>query len=636
MGEPPDKKPTHKTIKTSLKSVAKNDQVIAKLLPVVSMSHKIVVHTLLLMKLYFIHLYDTNQTIPKIDRAYVKCFMKVLCETPKRGRKPTQATVDCKEEISKFYQEHYAHLMSDTLNYTHMNTLIDYVADGIVTIYENNIEQRFVSYVELFVNVCWEKKELVRIINSSIKTKIDKKQLVNKLCGNLRKIKNDLITDDIRTSSPIYHKWIDTMKSNIMPNRSLQKGTVYYDVKCSPQDYLKGMIYMMRVVEQKGITMCSVFPLRREATPKYVPIDTATLIHILFTKNEGKKEFYLTKGNLKIYQEQLWNMFFKLNKKTFRSDKTLPYQFAFMIETDGVGCSILTVRKDLVEKRMIREKKGKANESYITEANKSVSKKNIVAIDPNKGDLIFCIDDEENMFRYTQDQRRKETKQKVYRDIVKEKKKTKIDGKTVVEWETELSFHNSRTLNFKLFQEYIKKKNEVNNKIIPFYEDRIFRKLRLGSFMLRQKTEDRMLNRFEKMYGKVKETIVCFGDFEQKQHMKYKAPVKGKGFRNLFRKRGYDVYLVDEFRTSCRCSYCGGECNTFRHCPNPRPWKDNIIMRHGLLKCETCNRLWNRDVNASLNIHKISKAAVSGEDRPLYLQRKQNVSVSGTTSVSHP
>lgn len=50
--------------------------------------------------------------------------------------------------------------------------------------------------------------------------------------------------------------------------------------------------------------------------------------------------------------------------------------------------------------------------------------------------------------------------------------------------------------------------------------------------------------------------IVWFGDFEQKKHMKFKEPTKGKGMRTLFRKAGFPSYLVDEFRTSCRCSKC--------------------------------------------------------------------------------
>ena len=43
-----------------------------------------------------------------------------------------------------------------------------------------------------------------------------------------------------------------------------------------------------------------------------------------------------------------------------------------------------------------------------------------------------------------------------------------------------------------------------------------------------------MINRFEKMLGNPEETIVCFGDYEQRKHMKYTEAIKGKGMRTLF------------------------------------------------------------------------------------------------------
>jgi hypothetical protein len=111
------------------------------------------------------------------------------------------------------------------------------------------------------------------------------------------------------------------------------------------------------------------------------------------------------------------------------------------------------------------------------------------------------------------------------------------------------------------------------------------------------------------------------GDFDQRKHRKFKEPVKGKGFRTLFRKAGYGVYLVDEFRTSCRCSACGGEWakpTTFRVCESdsPRPNRTGRILRHGLVKCNTCSTLWNRDTNAASNIWKIAMSAIRGEARP--------------------
>ena len=90
---------------------------------------------------------------------------------------------------------------------------------------------------------------------------------------------------------------------------------------------------------------------------------------------------------------------------------------------------------------------------------------------------------------------------------------------------------------------------------------------------------------------------------------------------------------MDEFRTSCRCSSCEGKCKTFRECDNPRPWKNNRIIRHGLIKCKTCLGLWNRDTNASMNILHIVKNDIMRKEKPEYLRRTKS-SISGTISVS--
>ena len=136
-----------------------------------------------------------------------------------------------------------------------------------------------------------------------------------------------------------------------------------------------------------------------------------------------------------------------------------------------------------------------------------------------------------------------------------------------------------------------------------------------------------MLRRFEKLFGKPDEAVICIGDWEQRQHRRFHEPVKGKGFRSLFRRVGYKVFLVDEFRTSCRCSACEhGVCSTFRWVVNPRPYRRETrphILRHGLVKCQTCSRLWNRDTNASSNIWKVANNAIQGLARPAYLQRTQ-------------
>ena len=114
-----------------------------------------------------------------------------------------------------------------------------------------------------------------------------------------------------------------------------------------------------------------------------------------------------------------------------------------------------------------------------------------------------------------------------------------------------MSAFTRKTTDFDRFKEYIPKKNGLNDGLAPFYNEYIFRKIRLGSYIQHQIIEVRMLARFEKLFGKPEETIIAFGDWAQKKHMKFKEPVKDIGFRSLFRKARYKVLMVDEFRTSC-------------------------------------------------------------------------------------
>ena len=263
-----------------------------------------------------------------------------------------------------------------------------------------------------------------------------------------------------------------------------------------------------------------------------------------------------------------------------------------------------------------------------------VADKVLVGIDPNMSDLLFCVDSDnsnQRKLRYTQDTRRRETylskKQKI---LEKKKEVTKIDGISVKHLESNLGEFNKKTLNFNKFKVYLSAKNRLHARLAPFYDKNCFRRLKLGSFIRRQVTEAHFLNKFKVKFHvdhKPEDVVVCLGDWEQYKHRKFKEPVKGKGFRTMFRRAGYHVFLVDEYRTSCKCSYCSDAdavCETFRRVKNPKPNTTGQILCHGLVRCRTCSRLWNRDVNAASNIWKIAKEAIGGRQRPEYLARGGN------------
>jgi AraC-like DNA-binding protein len=159
--------------------------------------------------------------------------------------------------------------------------------------------------------------------------------------------------------------------------------------------------------------------------------------------------------------------------------------------------------------------------------------------------------------------------------------------------------------------------------LFGFYAKHLFRKLKFGRHINIKRNEQQMISNFMKMYGNPNEVVICIGDWEQRQQMKYKEPTLGIGMRSLLRKNKYKVFLVDEFRTSCKCSNCnGGVCEKYMVRKNPRPNKDDMRLVHGLLRCKSGCGEWNRDRNGSSNIYKIAYQAIHNLERPSYLCRE--------------
>ena len=451
-----------KGIKTSLKSVLKHPDInLPKITNAVIKCNKIVIQTLMFMKLFLLDHYDKHNTLPIINDEFINSCMKILCNEKASGRPPKQEIKELKEKLTAFYKTDFQPLIqNENLDYTHMNTILDYLTIDIQTMYENNIKFHYVEYVERYINVVWKKKFIVNKIRKMNITQKEKEQRVNNLCSQLRKIKTDLLNTETTNykSNFAYHKWINQQKQFITPNKTIyKKNNIVYDLICSPFDYFSNMIFMMKQVEKEDQTISNVFPMRSEVIPKHIRLDTTTLVHLLMTKKQGNKSDYLTKGNLKRKEDKIWEFFFRTERKFFKKKY---YSFHHMIETDGVSCSLLLLRKDLVGKKLPMMKKGLSIETYIDELNdySNLQNKKIVAIDPGKCDLIYCVDNDNkdaNKFRYSQDQRRKETKKKKYSKIQLGLKKEKIQGKTIIEWETELSKLNRKSLNITKFKQYI-------------------------------------------------------------------------------------------------------------------------------------------------------------------------------------
>ena len=645
-----------KTNKDSINNIIKNTKltnnksVFDILQDAIYRTNKIVVHTYNFLKLYTLYLYDNKMNIPIIDKQFILTVMKVVStRNSNKGRKPNKKSVKLINKLTKFYNEYYNKTIdeNDRVNDDRLCFILAYEAIDIVKNINTNIQEHYVKHVYKLINVTFGWKNKIAEINKRKINNKEKKKQKQELYQEFYNIKHDIlnVTGDDYTSHKKYHKWIENNKYNIIAAKeSYQKDSVHYDVCFTPQDYIKSLIFINRELAKLGtednpIKLFHILPLRRKIITSYVTFDTASLISLLIEKD--------TNGlfrNIKIKQKELWNKFFNTNHKVFKKNG---YLFNYMIKSDGVACSILFIKLDsndepikkltkfqLKEMEILKENADKQYIENQDDIKKLLNKKNnYVVIDPNLSDLAYCLDKNGTKFRYTQNQRRLETRNKKYLKITdKINKTTKINGKTVKEIESELSKHNSKTCDFNEFIDYLKIKNKINKCLFDQYQKRIYRKLKWNRFINTQKSESKMVKNFEKKFGSPKNTNVIMGDYDKgNNHMKGKEPCITKRLRRILRLSGYNVYLINEFRTSKLCSNCHCEVENFLKRKSQRPKDGNKdILIWGIVRCTNlkCKQIpvqnkkvfvgsiFNRDMNAVLNMMYIVETLIKTGKRP--------------------
>jgi hypothetical protein len=625
-----------KTIKTNILNVLKDDSILHIINDIVMRTNKIVIHACQFIKLYCIHLYDNNLDLPIINKKFIcNVFMTITSRMDKRGSLSEVKYSNDMISLHKFYNAHYKQNIYDNelIYYDKLPYILAYEAIDIETNITTNIKEHFITHLHKFVNISFniqkQKDEIKQIKDKDIR-----KERYKAVTDELNKVKYDLLSLSKDFKSDVkYHEWIIEHRKYILPNKTnFDKDSIRYDLCSNTQDYLKPYIYINKQLENQNdenIRLFNVLPLRNNIVPKHICIDTCGIISN-FLGDESTTLYY---KNYKKDDNQynLWNRFFDLNNKIFKKNQ---YTFNYMIKTDGISVSILFIRLDENNKPLkFNPYKTQGGEHILYIENEIIKDelrdKNVVCIDPNYSDLIYCgsKDDNDNLqtFRYTQNQRRIETRVKKYSKIIDDlNKQTVIDNNNVKELETDLSSYNKKTCNFESFKDYIKVKNKLNYLLFKHYENRLFRKFKLNRYINTQKSESKMIINFKKKFGKPENVICVMGDFDKgNNHMKGLEPVICRRFRKLFRNAGYKTYLVNEFRTSKLCNCCHQEIEPFlrreSHKPNDYQTGRKITI-NGLLSHKenklNCEIIHNRDKNAVQNMLYIVKHIFEKGKRP--------------------
>ena len=662
MKKPPDK---YKTLKVPLKGIVKGTIDYANLHSSIRRANKLVIHVYQFLRLWILKKYHNKQTIPEIDEGLIQMAFKAL-STESVGPKPKGANLKTYVDFCSFYDNVYRKLgYKNKIDATNLSQIIGYLCTDMLTNIENNIKLHFLNYVRRFVNSSFKKQHSEILEEYKGKEKIE---MNKKLRKELYVLKQDLL-NNTKNIDKKYHKWLLKYKSKILPSKT--KDSFHADINDNPQQFLKYMICMNLELEKLESKMFQFFPLRTELKPHYIPIDTKSIVEIFDIKNKQK---YLE--DIDGTKKELWDKYFNTQNKIFKKkgyvfdSRILTDGYAvsiqFIHEDEYIKekqkkenlkkgkkkmkelCKDLTSKQiENVKEKLKQTKKeeGKQKRKLLREKFKKLSKieqqkiKNLkkkkyvefpyldeiseeelntvkkslkVYNDPGKRDLLYMMDDNGNILRYSNSQRMHDTKRLKYQRLISNyRNKNKITKK-----EIELTNYNSKSCYLTKFQKYIKMKNNINSQLLKQYEANIFRQYKWYSYINTQRAESKMIEKIKETFGE--NCKILYGDWQGNQLTNF-ISTPNIGIKRKVAEH-FSVYNFDEFRTSCL------NHKTEERCENLHLLDKNGKSRklHSVLTYKMENNRYgciNRDLNSVKNMKKISDHWFQHKERPLRYRR---------------
>ena len=591
------------TIKTTLKSVLHNHKEIQPVITnLVFEMNDLMIHSYQFIRLYILKCYNNNQPLPEINEKFILYCIKVLGEKTNTGRKEKDTSM--LDTLQEFYDKEYQPLLNHKKTpLKNKSNMLPYLATQLHTSLSNNTQEHFIQH-------------FLRFINKTTKDITEDKSV-------LFKFKKQLLECNEETDT-IFDEWKHTHLPNILPENI--KKSVHYDVKVKPFDYLKGMLYMNAVLEKEDHKLFQPLPLRNNIIPKHIIVDTACIVNLFSLEGKTKTELFKA---IKENQYDVWNNLLNLQHKTFKSKH---YQFHYQLQTDGISCSLLFIRKDLKDKKWgsrvptLQEQDFHNIEDLSIEKLDTLKDRNIVGCDPGKHSLVYMMDKQGNKLQYTASQRKIESYGKRNeRILLQEKKRNHI-----IEKETHLSSKNSKSVDYEKFKVFLVEKDKLNKETTEFYKRDVWRKMKFRQYSYGKKSIDTFLNKIKETFGE--NILIGYGNWSRSTQMKHIMPTMNKGLRKLIHKK-YDTLTINEYYTSQKCCEC---YNDLKHCKDK---KGKEIYR--LFECSNCVSYENkntafrtRDKNSAISIMKLTRDWIETQTRPSEFQRHPSFTCGTITGLS--
>jgi hypothetical protein len=315
--------------------------------------------------------------------------------------------------------------------------------------------------------------------------------------------------------------------------------------------------------------------------------------------------------------QALWDTLFETTKY-----ETGTRKFAWKVSTNGYAISIF------LEKPKAKKPKGKGDTDNDYDSPKGLNEADFdhfIGIDPrgtfvctayagktegSKPGRSQCVAISTNFIKH-------ESKERQWRDAEKSMRKANPAYQQGCD-----ALESLKTAKFEVFKDRVRSTLAQAQSLFAFSEKKLFRAWRFKRGRFNKQAMHKAVKKVLGPGTNPKRTLVGFGDWSQQDGFLKgieKAPVKK--MRATMRRLGAKVVEIDEHRTSKCCSECKvgvnenlyyGEGTARKRC-------------HQVVRCNNseCGMVWQRDVNASRNMHCLLLCLIRGDARPAGLKRRK-------------
>ncbi|KAJ1765951.1 hypothetical protein IW140_006320 [Coemansia sp. RSA 1813] len=654
---------------------------------VIKLANTVSAHVYGLARWIFVHELATHKQFDPSVYLEKRFFGEVFLHLTKRKARPNvKAEIqEYRRAICKHLDAYKKAAGITEFDIASPNQTAQFEAARIYTAYVNNIQTKFGQYLRRAVNVLLKTRERKRDLEEAMKGRTTdeiKEAYEDQIWKPGLELKEAIKHHN--TALPVITVGDNNIGDMLEPvlaaydnDYKFKEEGLYYDIKAHPKKHFKAFCCLAVLLETNDCRSFQCFPLRKAFVPMHIEIDTKILCQSIMSWSYNAKspiENYWyrlfneqsrvlrTRSGFRCYGTiQTDGVSVSVIKKTSTAKEKSSWKAKkrdteadAAIEASGSGpaapvesAATGLLPEDQPKKPRKPRKRGKPGEkklgefAYIHELSPEqlANMKTPIFVDPGRQDIVFGMTDESTseekaLFRYTRSQKAKETRTTHYRKLREKVKNEHPDSNETKAAEARLAAFSCTSIFPGKYEQYVRTRAAVWPVLSKFYTNTmttskngnspqpIHRKLRQSAHIKQQQADEQLAKSIRVTCDDENPTVIL-GNWSAPM-ARYHEPIRGVGFRRMLRKKGCQVYLIDEFRTSKTCPNClTGTLKKFLKVPNPRPYqrkKMKEVLCHGLLKCtnELCmgpvevdgvltprSRMYNRDLAAALNFRHI-------------------------------